>query len=98
MSLLLLFPYGVTSTSTGSGGGSTNFCWHITTSTATPAWINSHYDFKNIWGEWETYTWAQIASRGLTWDNMAGFMFVTTTGNATTWTVVDAPVENCSIT
>lgn len=74
MSLLLLFP---------SGSG---FQWTIIDGTTTD-WLNSHYDFKNIWGEWETYTWGALSSSGVTWAAMAGFTFAnSSTAPSTTWT------------
>lgn len=72
MSLLLLFPTGSPS-------------WNNTT-LATSTWTNSHYDYKNIWDEWDTYTWAQLGS--YSWGNLAGYTFTNTAGNSTTWTRV----------
>jgi len=61
--------------------------WLNVTTTST-SWINSHYDYKNIWSEWSSYTWGSLSSSGLTWGNLAGFTFSNTSGNSTTWTVV----------
>jgi len=72
MSLLLLFPTGTPS-------------WSNTT-LATSVWVNSHYDFKNIWSEWGTYTWGALATSGYTWGYLEGLTFTNTTGNSTTWT------------
>jgi hypothetical protein len=56
--------------------------------TSSTTWVRSHYDMKNIWSEWQGYTWGSIASSGYTWGNLAGFTFTNTTGNSTTWTRV----------
>lgn len=48
------------------------------------AWAVANYDFKDRWVDWETTTWGAIQTSGFTWEQMAGFTFVTTTNGATT--------------
>ena len=88
MSLLLLFPNQPTTVAPV-------FCWTDQNTALVSSWATSHYDFLNIWGEWESYTWAQIISSGFTWDNLSGYMFVTTASPSTTWSNVTLPMETC---
>lgn len=57
-----------------------------TTGSATTTWAEFGTAFRDTWEDWASVTWGTIESSGLTWNQMAGFMFVTTTGSSTTWT------------
>lgn len=62
--------------------------WISVTNPST-GWVTSNWDYKNVWSEWGATTWGTIQSSGLTWGNMAGYMFsVTSAAPITTWTVV----------
>ncbi len=85
MSLLLLFPSSVTSTSTST---TTPGVW-TTVGKPITGWSATNWDYKNVWGEWATLTWGAIQSSGLTWGNMAGYTFAATASKPiTTWIVV----------
>lgn len=86
MSLLLLFGGEV---STGTGGFA---CW-MTAAPPVTAWSVVDYDYKNTWGEWSAYTWGQLNTMGITWENMSGFTFSTVTGPTTTWTQIN--IDSC---
>lgn len=86
MSLLLLLPSAIGIVTTSTAPATT---YWTTINKPNTGWVTSNWDYKNVWGEWETYTWGQIQSSGLTWGNMAGYTFaVTASTPITTWTVV----------
>lgn len=84
MSLLILFPQ-----------NAGLFCW-TDVSTVTATWTDTNFDMKDKWGDWESLTWGEIESSGITWAAMSGDVFVDTSTTSTTWTETDLPEETCS--
>lgn len=68
-------------------------CW-ATVGTNSTDWLVSHYDFKNLWSEWETTTWGAIQASGITWGGMSGLTFTTVATTPTSWSNV--VVATCS--
>lgn len=78
MSLLLLFPSrGQIWTPVGVG---------------TTVWSKTGGGLTRLWGDWASTSWGTIQTTGLTWDQMAGYMFANNTGSVgTVWTKTAAP-------
>lgn len=61
--------------------------WTNTSGNST-SWTNGHYDFYNIWDEWDSYTWGSVSSSGYTWGYLSGLTFNNASTNTSTWVSV----------